>query len=380
MTEASSSDSADRPDLEALFLADTPLMDVRAEVEFDKGAFPTAINRPLLRDAEREQVGTCYKQSGQDAAIELGHQLVAGATKEERIRAWCDWARANPEGRLYCFRGGLRSRITQGWMREAGVDYPLIEGGYKAMRAKLIREIERAAEQAPKVIISGRTGTGKTLVLTDLPGHIDLEGLAEHRGSAFGRFLEVQPTQINFENRLAIALLKHRHENPQAVQILEDESRILGSLNIPFVYHEAMKEAPIVVLDCPMDERLDTVLRDYFTERYAQAVGRLGEERAQLAFSDYLLQALDRIRKRLGGERHQQLRALLQQALPAFFTRGDCEGFRQFIETLLTHYYDPMYDYQLGKKTAKVLFRGNRQAVRDWLIAYQAQAASGSVR
>ena len=100
-------------DYRDIFLNDRPLMDVRAPVEFLKGAFPQALNRPLMNDIERQKVGTCYKQQGQDAAIALGHQLVGGTVKAERIAAWAEFARANPDGYLYCFRGGLRSQITQ---------------------------------------------------------------------------------------------------------------------------------------------------------------------------------------------------------------------------------------------------------------------------
>lgn len=114
-------------DYRQIFLSGLPLMDARAPVEFHKGAFPGAVNLPLMNDIERQKVGTCYKVHGQQAAIELGHKLVCGAIKEERIAAWAAFARANPEGYLYCFRGGLRSQITQQWLREeAGIELSLI--------------------------------------------------------------------------------------------------------------------------------------------------------------------------------------------------------------------------------------------------------------
>src|SRR5262245_52432126 len=93
-----------------LFLDDVPMMDARAPVEFSKGAFPRVVNLPLMNDSERQQVGTRYKQQGPDAAITLGHQLVSGHTKAQRIEAWAAFACAHPDGYLYCFRGGLRSQ------------------------------------------------------------------------------------------------------------------------------------------------------------------------------------------------------------------------------------------------------------------------------
>ena len=103
----------DTRDYAGLFLGDIPLLDVRAPVEFAKGAFPTASNLPLLDDDERHRVGIRYKQQGQQAAIDLGNELVSGRKKSARLDAWREWHRAHPDGYLYCFRGGLRSRTTQ---------------------------------------------------------------------------------------------------------------------------------------------------------------------------------------------------------------------------------------------------------------------------
>ena len=123
-----------------LFLNDIPMLDVRAPVEYTKGAFPGSTNIALINDDERHQIGICYKQQGQQAAIDLGNQLVSGVERERRIQAWQDWWQANPGGYLYCFRGGLRSQTTQAWLREAGIDAPLVTGGYKAMRRFLLDE------------------------------------------------------------------------------------------------------------------------------------------------------------------------------------------------------------------------------------------------
>ncbi|MDH3992263.1 MAG: tRNA 2-selenouridine(34) synthase MnmH, partial [Gammaproteobacteria bacterium] len=152
------------------------MMDMRAPTEFLRGAFPHAHSLPLMSDEERAQVGTCYKQQGQEAAIELGHQLVSGETKERRLARWCDFAREHPQGYLYCFRGGLRSQTVQQWLLEQGIDYPRVQGGYKAMRRFLLEELDRSVAQSDIVLISGKTGTGKTRVISRLQRSIDLEG------------------------------------------------------------------------------------------------------------------------------------------------------------------------------------------------------------
>ena len=128
----------DTNDYRALFLRPTPMMDMRAPAEFVHGAFPSALSLPLMSDEERAQVGICYKQQGQDAAITLGHQLVYGELKAQRLAQWTAFARQHPHGYLYCFRGGLRSQTVQRWLHEEGIDYPLVTGGYKAMRRFLL--------------------------------------------------------------------------------------------------------------------------------------------------------------------------------------------------------------------------------------------------
>ncbi|MGE3928439.1 MAG: tRNA 2-selenouridine(34) synthase MnmH, partial [Lautropia sp.] len=148
-------------DYRSLFLAVAPLLDVRAPVEFCKGAFPGAVNLPLLTDAERQKVGTAYKQQGQDAAVALGHRLVGGEVRAARVAAWAAFARANPSGLLYCFRGGMRSGLVCEWLRtDAGIHYPRVRGGYKAMRHFLMQTLEAALDECSFVLLSGLTGTG----------------------------------------------------------------------------------------------------------------------------------------------------------------------------------------------------------------------------
>jgi tRNA 2-selenouridine synthase len=173
-------------DFKQLFLSDTPMIDVRAPIEFIKGAFPSSINAPLMNDDEREAVGTCYKEHGSDAALELGHQLVFGDVKAQRLHHWKNLTNTHPDGIFYCFRGGLRSRITQQWLNDIGIDRPYVEGGYKAMRTYLLEQLQQRASEGNFLVLSGRTGSGKTEVINDWPHSIDLEGLAKHRGSAFG--------------------------------------------------------------------------------------------------------------------------------------------------------------------------------------------------
>ena len=128
----------DITDFHHLFINDIPILDLRAPIEFAQGAFSSAVNLPLMSDSERQKVGTCYKKHGQEAAISLGNKLVSGEKKEQRLLSWKTFIENNPEGYLYCFRGGLRSRTVQGWLSDAGIEYPLIKGGYNILSSKII--------------------------------------------------------------------------------------------------------------------------------------------------------------------------------------------------------------------------------------------------
>ena len=349
-----------------LLLEGRPLLDVRAPVEFLKGAIPHASNHPLLNDDERERVGRCYKQEGQDAALRLGHRLVSGGAREARIQAWSAWAEAHPTGALYCFRGGQRSQITQSWLAEAGVELPGVTGGYKALRQYLLDVIDRESPRLPWCVVGGRTGVGKTRFLEALPRALDLEGLAIHRGSAFGPKATPQPTPINFENAVALALLRLA-QDPGGIAI-EDESRAIGRLSVPEPLANAMKAAPLYLLEADLEARVDLTFEEYITDGLADHLATYGEAAGFDAFATYLRGALGKIERRLGGARYQTLLAVLNEALEDQAQGGDGEGHRVWIETLLTEYYDPMYDYQLEKKQDRVVFSGTWDVLREALL------------
>ena len=282
-----------------LFVNDIPLMDVRAPVEFNRGAFPMAENFPLLDDDQREAVGICYKHEGQQAAIEKGHALVRNEVREARISAWIEFARRHPHGALYCFRGGLRSQITQQWMHEAGIDFPVVSGGYKALRTFLLTSLERAVKQCSFTLVGGKTGCGKTTLIQDLEQAIDLEAAAYHRGSSFGRHAKSQNTQINFENRLAIDFLKAQHACVHDI-VLEDESRTIGRAGLPKYLFEKMRRSRIVVIEEPFDARLQRLLDEYVLGMHTEFCALEEDGDGFEALSAYLLEGLERIRKRLG--------------------------------------------------------------------------------
>ncbi|MBB1319356.1 tRNA 2-selenouridine(34) synthase MnmH [Shewanella sp. SR43-4] len=353
-----------------LLLENRSLIDVRAPIEFTKGAFSHSINLPLMQDSEREKVGTCYKKHGQDAAIALGHELVKGNVKQQRIDAWLTQLTQHPDSYLYCFRGGLRSKLSQQWIKESGMHIPYIEGGYKAMRTFLINTIEQAPNHSKVLILSGITGSGKTEVINQRDESVDLEGIANHRGSSFGKNIDPQPSQINFENTLAVALLSHQQQHHRHL-LLEDESILIGRSALPHSFYHAMQQADIILLDEPLDARLPRLLHDYVESKLADYVSLLGEQAGFDAFKAYLTQSLLGIRKRLGGKQHQELQSLVDDALNMQQSQNDTSKHLDWISLLLDIYYDPMYLYQLEKKRDRVIFQGDRQTIHQWLDSHQ---------
>jgi len=353
-----------------IFIGNRPLIDVRAPIEFNKGAFPHTYNLPIMNDSEREKVGTCYKDKGQDAAITLGHKLVAGKIIEERIDNWVTQLKQTPDAYLYCFRGGLRSRLAQQFIKDAGVDIPYIEGGYKAMRQHLINQFETQPTTKPIIILSGLTGTGKTEVIENRSEAIDLEGIANHRGSSFGKNVNPQPTQINFENSLSISLLKHEKSKAKFL-LLEDEGFLIGQRAIPQVFFNKMKQARIIMLEEPEELRLPRLLDQYISQMSNDFIHLHGVEEGFEAFETYWVTSLGKIQKRLGGLLHSQLQTLLQTSLAELKSNGSTDHFADLINQLMEKYYDPMYQYQLSKKSDRIIFRGDRQAINEWLDNYQ---------
>lgn len=354
-------------DYRDLFLHDRPMMDTRAPIEFVKGAFPGVLNLPLMTDIERQKVGTCYKQQGQQAAIELGHQLVSGRSKAERIEAWASFAKAHPDGYLYCFRGGLRSQIVQQWLKsEAGIDYPRVVGGYKAMRNFLLATTEQAVQECAFVLVGGMTGTGKTEVISQLDNAPDLEGHANHRGSSFGKRASAQPAQIDFENALAVDLLKRRAAGQQQF-VLEDEARLIGRCSLPLPLYQGMQYYPLVWLEDSVENRVTRILQAYVVDLCAEFVALEGAEAGFATFAARLRDSLANITRRLGGERYQRLAAIMDQALAEQACDGQVDTHRGWIEALLVEYYDPMYVFQRESKAGRIEFAGEQQAVVQYL-------------
>lgn len=301
--------------------------DVRSEKEFGEGHIPGARNLPLLNNEHRAIVGTEYKHNGQEAAIRKGWDL-AGPALGQLYRQARKWMKDAPL-LLHCWRGGMRSEIAAWVSAFGGGEVYVLEGGYKAYRHHILA----ALLQTPPLlqVIGGKTGAGKTDYLKQLAGQgeqvIDLEGLAHHKGSSFGALgQEPQPSQEQFENNLAEALLAC---NPERPVWLEFESRTIGRMVLPETLFHAMLAAPMTVLDVPDEVRIRRLLREY----------------GGFPVPD-LEAATLRIAKRLGGQH-------VARALQALHT-GDLETWMR----VCLQYYDKTYSYgiEMHKGTREFQF------------------------
>ena len=344
-----------------------PFLDVRAEIEFSKGSFPTSTNIPILQDHERQVVGTCYKKNGRDAAIELAHSLIKGQTKIQRIEAWCQFARANQNVHIYCWRGGMRSNYAREWILGSGINIPLIDGGFKALRHVILDQITDAADQVPVVRIGGKTGTAKTVLVNAVEFSTDLEGHANHRGSSFGQRVSGVPTQVNFENSLGIDLLRKRQAFPGRTLVVEDEGRRIGSNFIPKEFYDKMHAADLAVVEMPLEFRVQRIAQEYVTQMTKEFLDAHPIDGWEM-FVNYLTQSLFRVRKRLGSENYKLIASLMEGALRRQYEDGDTSGHDAWIVAMLRDYYDPMYAYQLEVQTNKIVFQGGYDEVLDWAI------------
>lgn len=295
-----------------------PILDVRSPGEYDHGHIPGAVSFPLFTNEERARVGTCYKQVGRDAAVELGFDI-AGPKCGEFVRAAKALA---PEHhlRIHCWRGGMRSG-GMGWILEmVGFKVHLLEGGYKAYR-RWVRDT--LAIPKPIVILGGMTGSGKTEILQALAALgepvLDLEALANHRGSSFGALLlPPQPSTEHYENLLAEQWATFSDHRPIW---LEAESRRVGTCRIPDELFAQMEAAPAVEVVRSLDERLDLLVDIY------------GE-----ASTQDLVEATERIQKRLGGDRTRKA----VQYIKVGNLRAAC--------AIILDYYDRAYRHDLERR------------------------------
>jgi tRNA 2-selenouridine synthase len=305
--------------------AQGPILDVRSPGEFQRAHIPGAISFPLFTDEERARVGTIYKQAGKDAAVELGLEFVG-----PKLAKWVKQAKklaVNNTVYVHCWRGGMRSGSMAWLLETAGIQVKLLVGGYKAYRNFVLSKFE---ETIPLIVLGGKTGSGKTDILLEMQKRgvqvIDLEGIAHHRGSAFGHLgLEEQPTSEHFENVLVEQLMQMDYTKPIWV---EDESRHIGKVFMGASFYDQLRAAPVLFLDIDAQYRLP-----HLVEVYAHYP------------KEDLSRAIDKIKKRLGGDHYKNA----QEALET----GDFSE----VAAITLNYYDKAYVHGLEIRAKENIHR-----------------------
>jgi tRNA 2-selenouridine synthase len=296
-------------------------IDVRSPKEFTKGHIPHAVNLPLFNDEERTKIGTIYKQIGRNEAIEAGLEI-AGPKMAGFVRFAKPLAKENKIF-VHCWRGGMRSGSMAWLLDMMGYEVYTLHQGYKAYRNHVLNELGR---QANYIILGGRTGSGKTAILLALREKgeqiIDLERIAHHKGSAFGALGEdPQPTPEQFENNVYCRFSKLDAGKPIW---LEDESKNIGKCYIPNGMWAAMSASPMVVIDMPLEVRVERLIKDYS----GQPIGGLKE-------------SVEKLERRLGNE-------AMKQALQALEGKDFAE-----VARIALRYYDKAYDHGMKARNAK---------------------------
>jgi tRNA 2-selenouridine synthase len=298
--------------------ASFPVIDVRAPSEYTKGHVPGAFNIPLFDDAERKEVGTAYKQVNKEAAMYLGLEF-AGKKLVELAKEGEKRAGRKKTLLVHCWRGGMRSRSMVWLFETLGLTCYLLEGGYKSYRQYLHELLGRPLRLN---VLGGRTGSGKTDILHELERKgeqvVDLEGLAHHKGSAFGSLgEEEQPSTEQFENLLGMKLASL---DPERLIWIEDESRNIGKCVLPGTLYNKMRESKIIFLDISRELRAQHLVKHYASFD-----------------AESLKSCILKIQKKLGGDR-------TREALDSI----DRKDFYQTAMISL-HYYDKAYMFSLEK-------------------------------
>lgn len=290
------------------------IIDVRAPSEFAEDHIPGAINLPVLSDAERARVGKIYKQESPFMARKIGAALVA-KNAAHHLQTILSDKPGSWQPLVYCWRGGQRSGSFATILSQIGWRVSVLEGGYKCWRRMVLEQLYNMPFPARIVLLNGGTGTGKTDILTQAHALgaqvIDLEGLAQHRGSVFGGTGD-QPSQKLFETRLAQATAAL---DPARPVLIEGESNRIGAIRLPPMLWEAMRGADVIEIAAPLAARAN-----YIAHRYAD----LAQDSAQLD------QILDTLRKHHAAAMVQHWQTMAKNPVA-------------LSQSLIANHYDPRY-------------------------------------
>ena len=322
---------------ESLLLKNPVYIDVRSPGEFEEDHIPGAINLPIFNDEERREVGTIYKVIGRGDAVVRGTEIggkrigdiistVAGFQGQDIV--------------ISCARGGMRSGAVASLLNSLGIKTYKLKDGYKSYRRYVMNLLNNNAITPPLFIIQGLTGAGKTEIIKLISNSIDIEGLAGHRSSVFGGIGLKQSSQKSFETGLCRRLVK-LSKAPYIV--IEGESRKVGNLHIPDNIFMQMRRSPAIYVDTPMKRRVEIIKKEY--DRFHE--------------HERVIKTVKSLKSKMSCAKIDKLVELYES-----------EKVDEFIEMLLTDYYDALYSYTLKKMSyIAVIKNDNSEAAADSIIS-----------
>lgn len=316
------------------------LIDVRSEKEFEDSTMPGSINIPLFNNEERHEVGTLYKQTSKKAASDKGLEIVSRKLPQF-IK---EFEKISARKAVFCWRGGMRSKTTATVLSLMNIRVYRISGGIRAYRTWVIEALERYQFKAECIVINGYTGSGKTEILKALAERgfpvLDLEGMAQHRGSIFGQIGLAPHNQKTFESLLIQELLRFQDE---PYILMEAESKRIGKVVLPEVITQVKEKGIVFFIDMPLEQRVKHIIQEY----------------RPIEFKDECIEAFMKIKKKIHTPIANQIHKCLLN-----------DDFEEAVGLMLEHYYDSRYEHAMEQyeRDQKVIKAKNIEDAVEMLV------------
>ena len=313
----------------ALELKEATFIDTRTPKEFEEDNIPESINKPLFSNNERAIVGTLYKNN-QSEAYEKGLEIY-----NQKVLDFIDEFKKLDSTKpiiIYCWRGGMRSKVITEQIVNIGLDAYQLEGGYKSFRKHVMKYFEDYKLKSKLLVLQGLAGNGKTDLLKNINPSIDLEGIAKHRSSLFGAIGLEPVSQKMFESRLWVKLEELKNEK---IIFIEGEAKKIGKINMPMLLFDEMQKAVTIKIETQIENRVKRIVKDYFSHEEDELIKKI----------------ISSLKVHLSNAKVEELNA--------FVDKKDYEPVAKY---LLEEYYDSRYEHAINEIKFKYTISNDNQA------------------